>query len=779
MTIEIILVFLIIAVAVILFISDKLRVDLVALMVLGALVLTGLITPADAVSGFSNPAVVTVWAVFILSGALSRTGVANIIGNQVMRIAGDGQYRLLFLIMFTAAILSAFMNNVGVAALLLPVVMEIARRTETPPSKLLMPLAYGALLGGLTTLIGTPPNILASDALSENGLEPFGLFDFAPVGIVIMLVGLIFMVLVGHRLLPKRDTSQYLKSSDDKDLERFYHLQEQLLVLQIPDDSQLSGKSLTESRLGSILGLNVIAIIHDGHTQLSPGPENMLRSGDRLLVVGERKKLAQLRQHQVDTMERLPLTVERIQSAGIELVEAQLTKETPFVGQTLQKADFRGKYGLNILAIRRNDKILRSNLSSVELQDDDVLFLQGSQDRVATMRESNDFQVFDAGAADVIQLHERLLLVYIPPDSNLAGRTLTDSQLGADFGLTVVRIVRGEETLVLPGADEVVMAGDILLVQGAEEDLAALRGLEELEFDEASTTMEELETDGVGLAEAVLSPHTTLVGKSLGDLRFRDRYDLNVLAIWRGGTAYRHDLRDMQLRFGDALLLYGSRDKFKLLGSDPDFVVLTTEAQVPPRTKKAPIAVAIMAAVLLTVLFGWLPIAIAAVIGGTLMVLSGSLTMDEAYRYIEWPAVFLIAAMLPLGIALQNSGAAQLLANGMVSIVGDMGPLVVLAGLFLLSVLASQVMPNPAVVVLMAPIAIVTANDLDVSPRAFMMGIAIAASASFLSPVSHPANVLVMGPGGYRFADYIKVGLPLTLLVFAVVLLLLPLVWPF
>jgi di/tricarboxylate transporter len=235
----------------------------------------------------------------------------------------------------------------------------------------------------------------------------------------------------------------------------------------------------------------------------------------------------------------------------------------------------------------------------------------------------------------------------------------------------------------------------------------------------------------------------------------------------------------MQLRFGDALLLYGSRDNFKLLGSDPDFVVLTEEAQVPPRTKKAPIAVAIMVGVLLTVLFGWLPIAIAAVIGGTLMVLSGSLTMDEAYRYIEWPAVFLIAAMLPLGIALQNSGAAQLLASGMVSFVGDMGPLVVLAGLFILSVLASQVMPNPAVVVLMAPIAIATATDLDVSPQAFMMGIAIAASASFLSPVSHPANVLVMGPGGYRFSDYIKVGLPLTLLVFIIVLLLLPLVWPF
>lgn len=779
MTIEIALVFVIIAVAVILFVSDKLRVDLVALLVLAALVLTGLITPADALSGFSNPAVITVWAVFILSGALSRTGVANIIGNQVMRIAGVGQFRLLFLIMFTAAILSAFMNNVGVAALLLPVIIEIARRTETPPSKLLMPLAFGALLGGLTTLIGTPPNILASDALRDNGLEPFGLFDFAPVGIVIMLAGLIYLVLVGQRLLPSLDTAKELDTSDESDLEEFYHLQEQLLVLQIPKDSQLSGMSLEESQLGLMLGLNVIAIINNGHTQLSPGAKNKLQAGDRLLVVGEKEKLARLRQHQVDTLERQPLTVERIQAAGIELVEAQLTKDSPLVGQTLLNADFRDEFGLNVLAIRRNDAIIRSNLPSIDLQVGDSLLVQGSTERINKLRETDDFQIHDAGAADVIQLHKRLLIVGIPSDSNLVGKSLMDSQLGAAFGLTVLRIIRGEETIVLPGADEVVEAGDILLVQGSEEDIAALRGLEELEVDETSTTIEDLEIEGMGLAEAVLSPHTTLDGKSLADLRFRDRYDLNVLAIWRGGTAYRHNLREMKLRFGDALLLYGSRDKFKLLGSDPDFVVLREEAQIPPRTNKAPIAVAIMAAVFLTVLFGWLPIAIAAVIGGTLMVLSGSLTMDEAYRYIEWPAVFLIAAMLPLGIALQNSGAAQLLANGMIGIVGDMGPLAMLAGLFILCVLASQVMPNPAVIVLMAPIAIATASDLDVSPRAFMMGIAIAASASFLSPVSHPANVLVMGPGGYRFADYIKVGLPLTLIVFIIVLLILPIVWPF
>jgi di/tricarboxylate transporter len=217
----------------------------------------------------------------------------------------------------------------------------------------------------------------------------------------------------------------------------------------------------------------------------------------------------------------------------------------------------------------------------------------------------------------------------------------------------------------------------------------------------------------------------------------------------------------------------------RILGHEPDFIVLSEEAQETPRLRKAPVAVIIMAGVLLAVLLGWLPIAIAAIIGGTLMVVTGCLTMEEAYRYIEWPAVFLIAAMLPLGIAMETSGTAEYLTNGMMALIGESGPLAVLGGLFVLSVLASQVMPNAAVVVLMAPIALTAAADMSVSPYTFMMGIAIAASASFMSPISHPANILVMGPGGYRFSDYIKVGLPLTAIVLVIVLLILPLVWPF
>jgi di/tricarboxylate transporter len=279
--------------------------------------------------------------------------------------------------------------------------------------------------------------------------------------------------------------------------------------------------------------------------------------------------------------------------------------------------------------------------------------------------------------------------------------------------------------------------------------------------------MKELESARIGLEEAVLSPRTTLAGKTLRQLNFREKYGLNVLAIWREGRAFRSNLRDMALRFGDALLLYGRRDRMFMLGREPDFLVLTQEAQT-----------LIMGCVLLPVILGLVPIYIAAVVGAALMVLAQCLTMEEAYRFIEWKAVFLIAGMLPLGTALDETGAAKYLAEGVVSMVGPFGPMAVLGGLVGLTFLATCFIPTAALVVIMAPIVLSASSDMGISPYALMMGIAMAASASFMTPISHPANILVMGPGGYRFVDYLKVGVPLTLVVFAVILLVLPYFWP-
>ena len=779
MTPQIALVLTILLFAIVLFVTERIRVDVVALLVLGTLALTGLVAPAEALSGFSNPAVVTVWAVFILGGGLYRTGVANIIGRHVLRLAGSGEVQLIFVIMLTAGVLSGFMNNVGVAALFLPVVMDIARRTGRPPSRLLMPLAFGSLLGGLTTLIGTPPNILVSDALRDYGLRPFQLFDFTPVGVIVMLTGITFMALVGRHLLPVRDPAKEFAGSSQIDLARVYNLQERLFVVPLPADSPLLGKTLAESRLGSVLGLNVIGIIRNGQTQLAPDPNIILQFNDRLLAEGRPDQVRELNNHQQLIVEKDDLAVERLVSTEIEVVEVGLSPRSSLLGQTLEQIGFRRRFGVNVLAIWRDSISQRANLQEIPLQLGDTLLVQGSRTHLDKLRDTPDFLVSNAEVAEIYQLHERLMVVRIPSDSTLIGKTLVESNLGDAFGLTVLGIVRQGATHLVPEATMQLEAGDTILVEGQLEDLSTLRGLQDLEIEpETSLNLGDLESDQIGMAEVVLSPHTTLIDKTLRQIHFREKYGLSVLAIWHEGQVFSSTLRDRPLHFGDALLVHGPREKLGVLGSEPDFLMLTEAAQEPVRLNKAPLALLIMVAVITPVIFGWLPIFIAAVVGATLMVLTACLTMDEAYRFIEWKAVFLIAGMLPLGIAMQSSGAAEFLAQSVVTMVGGYGPLAIMAALFILTAIAAQVMPTPAVAVLLAPIAINTARDMGISPHALMMTVAMSASASFLSPVAHPANVLTMGPGGYRFIDYVRVGLPLTLVVLVVVLLILPLFWP-
>jgi di/tricarboxylate transporter len=662
---------------------------------------------------------------------------------------------------------------------MLPVVVDIARRTGRPPSRLLMPLAFAALLGGLNTLIGTPPNILVSEALRSYGLEPFHMFDYTPTGIVVMLAGIAFMVLVGRHLLPSRDIKELPEAGQVAPGE-FFGLQERLFVIRLPDDSALVGMTLAQSRLGAALGLNVLAILRLDQNRLAPGPADTLRPGDRLLVEGRPDRLSELRGRRALVVEEAQLTVERLLTTELKLAELELSAQSSLPGQTLEQIDFRHRFGVGVLAIRRGGGVVRTTLEKLPLQRDDVLLVRGTREQLDALRTESEFHLSDVQEAEEYHLEDRLVAVRVPEDSHLVNKTLFESRLGDAFGLGVMIIVREETTLLMPDAEERLAAGDLLLVKSRPDDLRTLEGLQNLEIDtEPPPDLAELESEHVGLVEAVLSPRTNLAGRTLRQIDFREKYGLSVLAIWREGRAYRSDLRDMALRFGDALLLYGRRERLRFLGKEPDFLVLTEAAQEAPRLNRAPIALLIMAVVLTPVIFDLVPIAIAALVGVVLMVLTRCLTMEEAYRSIEWKAVFLIAGMLPLGIAMEQTGAASFLAEGMVTLVGGLGPVAVMAGLFLLAALASQVMPNPAVAVLLAPIALNTANDLGISPYPFMMAIAVSASAAFLSPVGHSANVLVMGPGGYRFADYTKVGIPLTLVVLVVVLLVVPVFWPF
>ncbi|MDX1379031.1 MAG: SLC13 family permease, partial [Anaerolineales bacterium] len=412
---------------------------------------------------------------------------------------------------------------------------------------------------------------------------------------------------------------------------------------------------------------------------------------------------------------------------------------------------------------------------------DDKLLIQVERGQLDGLRESDlGLEISESASLSDYQLDDRLMVVRVPTDSYLVGKSLTESRLGDAYGLGVLGIIREGKTLLMIPPTERLQPDDTLLVKGKHYDLMMIEGLQSLQLEEQPLPdLGEIESEEIGLVEAVLSPHSTLVGKTLRELNFRFKYGLSVLAVWSEGRAYRSSLRDRQLRFGDALLLYGSRRRLRMLGQEPDFLVLTEDAQVPPLKEKIPIAVLIMLLVLIPAVFGWMSIAITAILGVALMIITGCLTMEEAYRSIEWKAIFLIAGMLPLGIAMDQTGAAQFLATGMVAMIGGFGPIPVLAGFFLLAALASQFMPNPAVAVLLAPIALNTSADLGISPYPLMMTVAVSASAAFLSPVGHSANILVMGPGGYRFSDYFKVGLPLTILTMVIVLIVVPIVWAF
>ncbi|MFN2115199.1 MAG: SLC13 family permease [Anaerolineae bacterium] len=836
MTPDIMMVLGILVVAMLLFVAERPSSDVVALMVLLSLTVTGLVTPEEALSGFSNPAVITVWAVFILSGGLYSTGVARIVGQRVLALAGTEERRLVAVIMLTAALMSAVMNNVGVAALLLPVVMDLSRRTDIPASHLLMPLAYGSLLGGLMTLIGTPPNLLVSGIMDAADLEPFGLLDFTPVGSVVMVAGVAFMVFVGRLLLPSRDVARVVsrdveaatamapveggarvagsasataRSSAaassaaaggaaasgetgsgarargvDESLKNLVELDARQFVLQIPEGSALAGLSLSESRLGSALGLNVVAISREGRTVLAPPAETILQAGDRLVVAGRSDQFDLLRTDRHLRVVGANMTPDDLERRGLTIAEAEIAPTGRLVGTTLRDSGFKQSYDATVLALDSGGEVRQTDFDQIPLRPGDVLLLAGDDGLLAALGGRRTFADVRLPSAETVTdrygLGRYLLAMEVTEGSALAGQTLAESHLGDAFGLAVVGIARESEALQLPEADTVLQVGDVLIVKAPARTLRTLRALRRLKVErQLPPELADLESPEIGLSGVALSPYTKLAGKTLRDIHFREKYGLNVVAIWRGGRAYRHNLRDMELRFGDALLLHGRRERLRLLGSEPDFLVLTEEAQEPIRDDKAWLAAGIMGlGVLLPVVMGWLPIQIAAIMGAVLMVVTGCLRMDDAYRFIEWKAVFLIAGMLPLGIAMQTSGAAELITEKVVASIGGYGPLAVMAGLFVLTALASQVMPNAAVAVLVAPIAIRTAADLSFSPDALAMTVAISASASFLSPVGHPANILIMGPGGYKFTDYIRVGLPLTIVVLVVTLLVLPLFWP-
>ncbi len=593
MTSEIALTLAIIVGALIVFGTEKFRVDVVALLVLITVGLTGLVGPKEVFAGFSNSAVITVWAVYIVSGGLFKTGVADILGKFILRLSGNSEVRLITVIMLTCGLMSAFMNNVGATAMLLPAVVSVAKQTKIPVSKLLIPLSFSSLLGGKITLIGTPANILAASIVAENGLPTFSFFDFMPIGLVVLATGILYMVFIGRHLLPVRQT---------------------------------------------------------------PG-------------------------------------------------NAQAKEE------------------------------LRKFISEIR----------------------------------------------VLPNGKLVGCTLLDSKLGAAYNLTVIAMVRGNKTITKLMRDTRIQPDDILLIEGPTENL--LRAGKELGLEIANKNKEHAELDKlsekeIGIVEATLAPRSSVENRSLRSLNFREHYGFTALAIRRQGEIITERLSDLDLKFGDDLILQGPRRRVSALEAKNDFLVLEPLKIHEDRRRKMPIAVGLMLLVIGLVLFAGIDISLAMVMGAAGMVISRCLSMDEAYASIDWRTVFLVAGMLPLGTAMETTGTARYIADLMLDAIGGMGPMAALAGIYLLAALITQPMSNAAAMVLVVPIALDTAMSLGANHLTFTLAVVIGAATSFLTPVGHKANVLVFGPGGYKFFDYARVGALLTVFLFIATMISLPIFYP-
>ena len=782
MTLEIALVLGILAISLVLFISEVIRMDLVALLVLGALAVTGLVDSTEAFAGFSNSAVITVWAMFILSEGLTRTGIADVIGRQVMRIAGRREIAMIVVIMITGAVLSAFMNNIGVAALMLPVVVEVSRRTRIPASRLLMPLAYSTLLGGLMTLIGTPPNLLISESMVLNGYAPFKLFDFTPLGGAVMIVGVVFVALFGRFLLPARRAERDKRVSQ-RSLRARYKLQERTFMMRVPYDSVLVGKTLAESRIGASTGLIILSLLRQGRSETLPGRQTVIRGGDGILVQGRLDQFRELRRWSDLVIEREAPVLKSMVASKVAYASVTIAEGSPVISELVRHAAFRSRFDVVVIGILRRDSYRMTNLAYVPIRKGDTILVQGEIDSVAQLEKFPDFDEVSIFTPEQLAEKdlgdERMFVVRLPKDSGLAEETLEKSRLADVFDFRVLAIFRDGELTVMPHGDQVLLGGDLLLIEGQYSDLDVLRGLQELEIDtKIPANVSEFDSERLTLLDATLDPRSTLAGRTVGELNFRERYGIELAAIEREGETVGTELANERLQVGDALLLLGPRDRLQLLSSDSDFLILTPLGQKPPDTRRAPLAASIMLGVVITVMLGYAPISIAAVIGCTIMVLTGCLNMEQAYRAIDWRAIFLIAGMLPLGTAMQDTGAATYLADQVMNLLGDAGPWPVIMGLYILTAMATMIIPTAALVVLMAPIVLSAMADMGLAPETAMMAVAMAASASFTSPISHPANILVMGPGGYRFIDYLKVGVPLTIVVFITVMVLLPRLWP-
>jgi di/tricarboxylate transporter len=590
----------VLAAVLVLLLAARAGADLVAVFIVLALLFSGILTAEEAFGGFGSPVVVAIAALFVVSGGLHRTGLSGLIGRLLARVGGNGEARTVVTVMAVGALLSSVITNVAAAAILLPAVMALSLKSGTAPSRLLLPLSYGTILGGTLTLVGSQPNIIASSALKTLAGRDLSFFALTPIGLVLTALGIAYMAVAGRRLLPVKPRDEKIRSAESPD--------------------------------------------------------------------------------------KLP---------------------------------------------------------------------------------------------SIYRLDERLFELTACPTCAIAGRTLGQSELGHKFGINVIAIVRPAETRFSPSSGDLILPGDRLIVQGREGDVdAAARefGLEV--FRRENLSPEELLSREIGVAEVVLPPRSPYVGKKLGDIQMRERLGLTVLAIWRGGRPIRARLGEETLQFGDALLVRGPWSRINLIAGSEEFLLVSgTEKAVEfrkPATKMI-VSGAVLAAMIVAVVAGALPLALAALGAAALMVVTGCLGPADAYRSVEWRMIIMIGGFLALGTAMVKTGLVEAFVRGALAPLLQAGSLFVLAAIFLLSTATALVTSNITAAVLLCPVAVQAAASLGLDPGTLLVAVVLGATNGFMSPVAQQANMLVMGPGNYVARDYVRAGLGLSVIVFAAVMIFLPL----
>jgi di/tricarboxylate transporter len=637
------LIFLILGVTLGLFVWGKWRHDVVALAALMACVLAGLTPTEAAFGGFGNPAVITVGAVLVLSYGLQTTGAVEAMAQRVMP-RGAGTMVSLAALVGLGALLSAFMNNVGAMALLMPIAMQIAARQQVAPGKILMPLAFGTILGGMTTLIGTPPNLIVSQFRAEVGASGFAMFDFAPVGAGVAVLGIVFAVIASRWLVPGRT------SADAGTFDTGTYLTE----VHISENSKAVGKTLgdVERRLDEV-DAQIVGMVRNDFRVTAPYPGRILRAGDILVIEAE--------------PEGLGATLTRL---GLKLEEA--------VPPEIQ-------------------------------EDSDPEKPAGDQNETAPM----------SATRSGLEAISRVL----KPDRHSEGEH--------------------------PPADE------------AQNE------------DKASTH----DTDIV-VQELVVQPGSAVIGRSASDLQIRTRYSINLLAISRKGHRSISRLRWTELRPGDVMLMQGLPEAIAGFATEHHCIPLAQRSILIPDTRKAYTAVAIMLVAVLVAALGLLPAAVSFTGGVLAYMVTKVLPLRRIYEAVDWPIIVLLGALFPLAAAMAETGAADVLAQTILQYLAQGNAVVALALVLVITMTLSDFMNNAATAAVMCPIALGVSNQLGSNPDSFLMAVAIGASCAFLTPIGHQNNTLILGPGGFRFGDYWRLGLPMELLVVVTAIPLLLWVWP-